>query len=331
MVKLGIAPAKIPLRFNAFNPAFLAQGKRHLFKMGAELKLINTARFIEWKGQDHPVKGFARFVREVYANSSLTLVAEGDTFQRVKALAEREGIVRHVHFLGGVPHHELPRLLSSHDLYVQPSVIDPKTFQEEGMPLAVLEAMAVGLPMVVTRTEGMPEIAGEENPFARIVPDGDPAAIYQALKDVSEAGVCSQDNSLNSQRRLAVFSQDQQLRELQLVYSEALQTFDAEPAAIILPENQDKPASKCGVNPDSLSCVQGRTLLAGINFALRPQQSPDEIKIFAEIALANFQHRFRAGSATLPGHARTGRNLNKRADRCDTSVKFRCAPGWPLI
>ncbi len=222
MVELGIALNKIHLLYNAFNSAFLSHRKQRFFKIGDELKLINTARFIEWKGQAYLVKGFGRFVREVYGNSSLTLVGEGDTLEKVKSLAKSEGISKKIHFLGGVPHREIPRLLSDHNLYVQSSIIDPKTYQEEGMPLAVLEALAIGLPMVVTRTGGMPEIVGENNPFARIIPDQDSDAIFKALKELFEAGACSQEASAHSQKHLAVFSQEQQINVLKLIYAEAL-------------------------------------------------------------------------------------------------------------
>ena len=224
MIGLGIAPAKIHLVFNAFNSAFPVHRKQHFFKKGDCLKLINTARFIEWKGQAYLVKGFARFIREVYANATLTLVGAGETLAQVKALAESEGVSERVRFLGGVPHNELARLLSSHDLYLQPSIIDPKTFQEEGLPLAVLEAMAVGLPLIVTRTGGMPEIVGADNRFARTVPDRDHDALCRALKEMFEDGSCFQDTSAYAQQRLAVFTQARQLQDLKLVYQQALKS-----------------------------------------------------------------------------------------------------------
>lgn len=224
MIRLGIAPAKIHLVFNAFNSAFPGHRKQSYFKKGDCLKLINTARFIEWKGQAYLVKGFARFVREVYANATLTLVGTGETLAQVQALAESEGVSKQIQFLGGVDHREIARLLSSHDLYLQPSIIDPKTFQQEGLPLAVLEAMAVGLPLIVTRTGGMPEIVGPDNRFARTVPDRDADTIFRALKEMFEDGSCFQDTSAYAQQRLAVFTQERQLQDLKLVYQKALKS-----------------------------------------------------------------------------------------------------------
>ena len=223
MLKLGIAPAKIHRVANAFNRSFLTQRKKHFFKPGDCLKLVNTARFIGWKGQRYLVKGFARFVREVYANASLTLIGDGETQAQVKQLAVEEGISEKIKFPGSIPHHQLAEALSAHDLYVHPSIIDPLTHQEEGLPISVLEAMAVGLPLVVTRTGGMPEIVGEDNTFARIVPHQDSDAIYQALKELFEAGNGFQDNSAYAEQRLAAFSTVNQLQDLTAAYVKALQ------------------------------------------------------------------------------------------------------------
>ena len=222
MLQLGIAPARIRLVANAFNSAFPTHRKRQFFKPGDCLKLVNTARFIEWKGQRHLVTGFARFVREVYANATLTLIGDGQTLDQVKQLASREGIADQIKFPGSVPHDELAQVLSAHDLYVQPSIIDPQTHQEEGLPIAVLEALSVGLPLIVTRTGGMPEIVGADNTFARIVPDQDPEAIYCALKDMFETGACFQDTSAYAQNRLAAFTAERQLADLKSVYAAAL-------------------------------------------------------------------------------------------------------------
>ena len=224
LIKLGIAPSQICRVANAFNNSFLTHRKKSFFKSGDCLKLIHTGRFIRCKGQAHLVKGFARFTREVYPNSTLTLIGQGETFSEIKALVESEGVSAKVNFLGAVPHADVARLLSLHDLYVQPSIVDPKTLQAEGLPVAVLEALAVGLPLIVTRVGGLPEIVGDDHTFARIIPPEDPQAICRALTEMFEAGSCFQDTSAYSKIRLAAFSQEKQLQDLTAAYAQGLES-----------------------------------------------------------------------------------------------------------
>jgi len=142
----------------------------------------------------------------------------------LKQLAEQEGVSGKIQLLGAVPHHELAARLAQSDLYIQPSIIDPKTFQEESFGVVLLEALAVGLPLIVTRTGGMPEIVGEENTFARIIPDQDADAIFRALKDLFQIGTCFQDTSAYSQKRLAAFTPARQMEDLRSAYSRVMQS-----------------------------------------------------------------------------------------------------------
>jgi len=71
---------------------------------------------------------------------------------------------------------DVPELLSCCDLFVLPSVA-------EGLPNAVLEAMAAGLPVVTTRVGGVPEII-EDGVTGLLVPPKDPRALAEAISRV---------------------------------------------------------------------------------------------------------------------------------------------------
>jgi glycosyltransferase involved in cell wall biosynthesis len=64
------------------------------------------------------------------------------------------------------------RMLAGADVFLQHSVVDDETGDEEGLPVALLEAMAAGLPIVATRHGGIPE-AVEQGTTGMLVAEGD--------------------------------------------------------------------------------------------------------------------------------------------------------------
>ncbi|MBO1075482.1 glycosyltransferase [Roseomonas marmotae] len=69
---------------------------------------------------------------------------------------------------------DIPGLLRSLDIFVLCSA-------HEGAPLALLEAMAAGLPLVATRVGGIPEMLGEAAPAGLLVPPADPATLAREI------------------------------------------------------------------------------------------------------------------------------------------------------
>jgi len=101
----------------------------------------------------------------------LLLVGTGEEENRLRAQAAALGLQGRVHFAGY--RRDVPRLLGALDLYVQPS-------RFEGMPNALLEAMAAGLPIVASAVDGICELI-TDGVQGWLVPAEDPAALAQAI------------------------------------------------------------------------------------------------------------------------------------------------------
>lgn len=122
------------------------------------------------KGYHVLLPAFARLL-ESFPLARLALVGKGEQEEELRALARELGVAQRVSFLGW--RGDVPRLLRAFDLYVQPST-------SEGLPLAPLEAGAVGLPVVATRVGGMPEaVVGGRTGL--LVPPEDPEAMAEAM------------------------------------------------------------------------------------------------------------------------------------------------------
>jgi glycosyltransferase involved in cell wall biosynthesis len=112
----------------------------------------------------HPVKGHIylfealRTLRERGYAFSCDLAGDGDLREELTALAERLGIADRLRFLGNVPHEQLTAALAAgaYDLAVLASTERPG--EREGIPVALMEAMAAGLPIVATRTGSLDEL-----------------------------------------------------------------------------------------------------------------------------------------------------------------------------
>lgn len=105
----------------------------------------------------------------------LLLVGEGPLRPRLQRLATRHGIAQRVHFAGF--RGDVPEILAATDLLVLPS-------RWEGMPNAVLEAMASGLPVVSTRAEGVAELLGP-GAAEQTVSLGDTQALVERLVTIA--------------------------------------------------------------------------------------------------------------------------------------------------
>jgi glycosyltransferase involved in cell wall biosynthesis len=125
-----------------------------------------------------PHKGQAVLLRALAAldaagtRASVVLVGDGPERPSLEALARDLGIADRVHFCGVRP--DARALLPAFDLLAAPSL------GREGLGIAVLEGMDAGLPIVASRTGGLPEVV-EDGITGRLVPEGDPRALAAAL------------------------------------------------------------------------------------------------------------------------------------------------------
>jgi glycosyltransferase involved in cell wall biosynthesis len=110
-------------------------------------------------GRLHPVKGLQYFIKalpeltRVFPSVRAVIAGHGPELSRIKQLCCHE---HNVHLSGALNEFEIAELLSIADVFVHPSV--NLNGQREGMPTSIMEAMAAGVPIVATRTGGIPEL-----------------------------------------------------------------------------------------------------------------------------------------------------------------------------
>jgi glycosyltransferase involved in cell wall biosynthesis len=111
-------------------------------------------------------------VRRDFPGARLLVVGDGALRAELEARALGPGLHGSVTFTGFRA--DVPRVLAALDVLVLPSLY-------EGMPLTVIEASAMGLPVVATAVDGTPEVV-RDGETGRLVPPARPAALADALR-----------------------------------------------------------------------------------------------------------------------------------------------------
>jgi phosphatidylinositol alpha-1,6-mannosyltransferase len=139
--------------------------------------VVSVARLVPIKGLDLLVRACARRAGDA-APFHIVVVGEGPERARLRRLAAALGVS--LRLVGAVPRDEVAAWLRLGDVYAQPS----RTLangRAEGMPLATLEALAAGLPVVVSDSGGLAEL-GARDRDVHVVPAGDVPALAAALR-----------------------------------------------------------------------------------------------------------------------------------------------------
>jgi glycosyltransferase involved in cell wall biosynthesis len=134
-----------------------------------------AGRLIPLKGQDILIHAFFRLVKE-FPNLHLVLVGtplfgNGDFEQALRKQVARSGLTEQAHFTGFLP--DVRQGLAAMDIFVHPSV-------ETDSPVSVMEAMACGLPVVVSGVRGTLELV-VPGCDALVVSPGDPDSLARSL------------------------------------------------------------------------------------------------------------------------------------------------------
>ena len=178
----GVAKDKIRIVFNGVNAAASPERDRSVLKefgIGDEEKVITIlTRFSEEKGVPFLLRSIAKLKETTAVPFRLLLVGTGPDFDRDKELLPQLGIGDKVVLTGF--RSDTAQLLAASDIYLNSS-------SSEAMSFAILEALGAGLPLVLTRVGGNPELVNTGAVCGELVPYGDEegyaAAIARLLED----------------------------------------------------------------------------------------------------------------------------------------------------
>ena len=173
--EFDIPDSRLDVIWKGHDPAWYSASPRAAL---AEFGIPPDAVAVGFVGNIRPVKGAEDLLRAfdgIRLEENIHLVLIGEV--RDRHIEKQVGRHPHVHFLGFRPN--AAQLVGACDVAVMPSI------EREGLPKAMIEAMAQGIPPLVTDVGGMPELV-EDGVSGFVVPPRDPASLRGAIRRLAQ-------------------------------------------------------------------------------------------------------------------------------------------------
>ncbi|MFC0138799.1 glycosyltransferase [Erwinia mallotivora] len=176
LISMGCPPEKIHVSRMGIEPEkFNFQPHEGLH---SPLRIISVARLTEKKGLNIAVEA-CRFLKEQGASFEYSIIGSGEMEDQLRDAIRAADLEDCVSLVGFKPQEEIKRYLDQADIFLLPS-LTAADGDMEGIPVALMEAMAVGLPVVSSDHSGIPELI-EHNVSGWLAPEGDARALGALL------------------------------------------------------------------------------------------------------------------------------------------------------
>ncbi len=155
LIKLGCPKNRIIVHYSAIDCSKFLFKKRS-YPEDDVVKFISVSRLVEKKGLDFAIKAMAKIVN-THPNVQFTIVGDGPERERLQQLIDQFNLNEHVFLCGWKTQEEVVALLDESHIFVLPS-IKAMDGNVEGIPNALKEAMAMGMPVIATFHAGNKEL-----------------------------------------------------------------------------------------------------------------------------------------------------------------------------
>jgi glycosyltransferase involved in cell wall biosynthesis len=195
------------------SPERRARARTRLEAQPDDIVVLAVARQEHPKGLDVLVQAFSAVLEHQPRARLMIAGRSGNASNRLRALASHPQLQEKVALLG--PRHDVPDLLCGSDLCVIPS-------RWEGFPGTLIEAMAMGTPIVATALPVIREISADGD-CARLVPVNDPKALARGVLDVVQHPEQASRRAAAAQARFrAHFTMDRVVEGMEAFYERSL-------------------------------------------------------------------------------------------------------------
>jgi glycosyltransferase involved in cell wall biosynthesis len=159
--------------------------------------VLGLGRLVSKKGFDVLIAAWPQVLAR-QPEALLVLAGYGDLREHLERQARELGVAGRVHFTGQLERPAAADYLAGADVFALPIVSNQGV---DGLPNALLEAMAAGRPIVASRVAGVPDVIGDERE-GLLVPDRHPAALAAAIGRLLADPELGRRLGFNARRRI---------------------------------------------------------------------------------------------------------------------------------
>lgn len=148
-------------------------------KKNDPVHVVSVARLMDKKGIEYAIAAVTGLVQK-YKNITYTIVGDGKDKDKIIQLIKDLNMVNHIFVVGHLSQNQVIKILKTAHLFILPSVTSI-TGNQEGIPNAIKEAMAMGIPVISTYHAGILELV-ENGVSGYLVPE---RAVSELIKKMS--------------------------------------------------------------------------------------------------------------------------------------------------
>jgi rhamnosyl/mannosyltransferase len=186
-------------------------GDRPVRRDGEPLRLLFVGRLVYYKGIGVLLKALSLVLK-----ANLRIVGDGADRNRLEALSVQLGVSTRVEFAGSIPDEDLIKAFADADVFVLPSVS-----RAEAFGLAMVEAMANGLPAISTTLGTGTDWVNLDEVSGFVVRPGDAKALAGAIERLTDRELRARLGAGAFERAQKMFSFDRHVDALEAAYGKA--------------------------------------------------------------------------------------------------------------
>nr|WP_305959854.1 glycosyltransferase family 4 protein [Aurantiacibacter sp. 219JJ12-13]MDP5263217.1 glycosyltransferase family 4 protein [Aurantiacibacter sp. 219JJ12-13] len=205
----GVDAARIAMIPNGIDTEFFSPAPTQ--SVGTHPALVSVGRLDPVKGHDVLIRALPDIL-DAHPETRLVIVGDGECEADLRALAEKLNVAGNITFAGSLGPGEIRDRLQMSDLFVLPS-------RSEGMPVALLEAMACGVPCVASEVGG---VAATVADAGVLVPSDDPKALGSQVASLLADDSSRQRLAALARSRAEQFALDRTVARYEEVYEKFL-------------------------------------------------------------------------------------------------------------